>query len=350
MPYRVIQWATGVVGRYALRSILNRPDLELVGVVVHDPAKAGRDAGELAGVPPTGVRATADPEEAFALDADCVSYMPAPSAFFADDPDRDTEVLCRLLAAGKNVVTTTGYLYPAAHGAALVAQLEAACREGGTSLHGTGLNPGFMGDLVPLVLSGLSARLDRVFARESSDMTGYASPGVIVDLMGFTKPPERYEVDAVPYRRFMLSCFAESIHLVAAGLGLTVEEVRAFDEYELATRRLEIAAGVAEPGTVCGSRWAYTGVVDGRDLVTLEVVYKVHPDVVTRWCPPGFAVRIEGRPRLDLEVGGEWIQNGLLATAAHAVNAIPLVCEAPPGVRTLLDLPLVTARGVVSGV
>lgn len=348
LPYRVIQWATGVVGRYALRSILERPDLELVGVVVHNPEKAGIDAGELAGLEPTGILATDDPQAILGVDADCVSYMAAPSAFFGPDPDLDADRLCSILESGKNVVTTSGFLYPAAQGNDLLARLQQACERGGTTLHGTGVNPGFIGDLLPLVVSGLSARIDGIYARESSDMTRYASQGVIVDSMGFTKAPGEYDAGVDAFRRFMYSCFVESIHLIAEGLGVVVDEVRAHDEHLLADERLVIAAGVVEPGTVCASRWEYTGIVGGRPLITLEAAYAVHPDRVRAWHRPGMVVRVDGQPTISIDLGEEWNRNMLLSTAAHAVNAIPAVCDAPAGVRSVLDLPLLTGRGTVS--
>ena len=127
---RVVQWSTGNVGRHALRAILDHPDLELAGVYVTSPAKAGLDVGELLGREPVGVRTTADLDEVLALDADCVSHMPLPSKQVGDDPDKDTKDICRLLGSGKNVVTTVGYVYPKAYGPEVVDALESACAAG----------------------------------------------------------------------------------------------------------------------------------------------------------------------------------------------------------------------------
>jgi hypothetical protein len=140
VAWRVIQWATGNVGAAALRAVARHPDLELVGVLVHDPAKAGRDAGELCGLDPLGVAATADVEEILSLDADCVLHMPLPSARIADDPERDLRDLCRVLESGKSAITTVGYVYPRAYGSDVVDCLEAACAAGRSSFHGTGRN------------------------------------------------------------------------------------------------------------------------------------------------------------------------------------------------------------------
>src|SRR5262245_7501928 len=116
-PYRIVQWGTGNVGRMALEAVVDRPDMTLVGCYVTSPSKHGSDVGTILGTSSVGVRATSDIEEIEGLDADCVLHMPLPSAQVGDDPDLDTKVICRLLASGKNVVTTVGYVHPKAYGA-----------------------------------------------------------------------------------------------------------------------------------------------------------------------------------------------------------------------------------------
>src|SRR5574341_966932 len=101
MKYRVIQWATGHVGKHALRAIARHPDMELVGLWVSSDAKAGRDAGELCGAGRVGVNATHDAEALLAMDADCVSYAAATDY----RPTEAIDDMCRILASGKNVVT-----------------------------------------------------------------------------------------------------------------------------------------------------------------------------------------------------------------------------------------------------
>jgi len=99
MNYRVVQWATGNIGTRALRAVIEHPRMTLAGVYVHSDQKAGRDAGDLCGLGPTGVAATRDVEAILALGADCVLYMPL--VFNADE-------VCRVLASGANIVTTRG--------------------------------------------------------------------------------------------------------------------------------------------------------------------------------------------------------------------------------------------------
>ena len=347
MTIRVVQWSTGNVGRHALRAILDHPELELAGVFVTSPAKAGLDVGELLGRDPVGVRTTADLDEVLALAADCVSHMPLPSKQVGDDPDKDTKDICRLLASGKNVVTTVGYVYPKAYGPDVVDALEAACATGRSSLHGTGLNPGFMAELMPLTLSALSQRIDQVYVRESSEFSRYPSPEIILGMMGFGQPAAAYEAHGARYRGWLSGLFAESVWMVADGLGVALDGIEATEEVELAGADIEIAAGVVAAGTVAAQRWTWRGMVGERPVIVLEAVYKAAPHVAPEWPGSGWLTRIEGKPSITLDVD-HWIGSGLLATAMHAVHAIPAVVAAPPGIRTFLDLPLLVGRHVVT--
>jgi len=339
VPYRVVQWATGVVGRYALRSLLERPDLELAAVVVSDPAKVGTDAGRLAGVAPVGIAATSDADAALSVPADCVLHAAAPSVATSGSLEPDLALLERMLAAGRNVVTTAGFLYPQALGADVAQRLAAACQAGNSTLLGTGLNPGFMSDLVPVVLSSLTARVDGVYARESSDMTGYGSVAVVREQLGLGLRGEDYQRALRRTRPFLSTCFTEPLHLVAAALGRRLDAVVATDEALPATRPLETATGVVAAGAVRANRWQFTGLVGGAPFVRLEAVYAVGARQEPAWYPPGFSATIDGRPRVALHLGETWLSNGLLATAMRAVNAVPAVCRADPGLLTVLDLP-----------
>ena len=179
---RVIQWATGSVGRHAIAAVHEHPDLELVGALVYSDAKAGRDVGELCGIGPIGVTATKDPDEILAIDADCVLYMPQGemnSMGALDD-------ICRLLASGKNVVSTavTGLIYPRSLGDKVVDKLETACAEGQSSFHATGIEPGWAAEVLPLTMSGLFQRIDSLLVQELMDYTTYDSADMLFDIMG----------------------------------------------------------------------------------------------------------------------------------------------------------------------
>ena len=164
---RVIQWATGSVGRHAVAAVHDHPDLELVGALAYSDAKAGRDVGDICGIGPIGVTATTDPAEIVALHADCVLYMPQGEM----NPMGALDDICLLLASGKNVVSTavTGLIYPRSLGRRVVERLDAACADGQTSFHATGIEPGWAAEVLPLTMSGLFRRIDTLLVQELMD-------------------------------------------------------------------------------------------------------------------------------------------------------------------------------------
>src|SRR5882724_1143088 len=235
---RVIQWATGNVGRAAVDGVVAHPELELVGAYVTTATKDGRDVGEICGLGPIGVRATSDVDAILALDADCIVYSPLLG---------QTDEVVRLLASGKNVVTPVGWFYPA--GRPDRAQLEAACAAGGTTLHGTGMHPGGFTERFPLTLSAMCMNVRHVCAEEFSDIRNYRAEFVVREIMLFGKTPE--EAAASPMLQFLGDGFGQSIELVAAGLRVTLDpEKRARHEMAVATRDLETPVGTIARGTI----------------------------------------------------------------------------------------------------
>lgn len=343
MTYRVVQWATGAVGRTALRSVIQHPDLELAGVFVHDPAKEGIDAGDLVGLPRSGVRATRDRQAILEVKADCVLHMPLPAAQTGGNPADDERDITDLLASGKNVITVVGFLYPKAHGPDLVGRLEAACRIGASSLHGTGANPGFVADVLPLVLSGLCTSVKHISIRDVVGFDTYPSPGLVFDMMGFGKTAEEYEQDGVRWRTFMQALFTESLHMIADGIGIRLDETKQIHETDLANGEFSIAAGRISNGTVAAQRWVWSGFSHEAEFVSIESIYRSFPASAPDWPGEGLDLQIVGTPSMSLRLGRDWCSSELKATAGHAINAIPHVCDAPPGIRTALDLPLVSS-------
>ncbi len=349
MSWRVLQWSTGNVGRASLRAVLAHPELELAGVFAHGAEKNGVDVGALLRRDDVGISVTNDLDEALALDVDCVLHMPLPSQRYGDAPGRDLDDLCRLLSRGRNVVTTVGYVYPRAYGDDVVERLEAACAEGGVSLHGTGTNPGWLAELLPLVLTGLSERIDRIRVLESTDFSFYPSRDVIFEMMGLGTPPEQFEASSERYVDWLSGLFRESLWMLSDGLALDLEEETRSVELVVADEAFEIAAGRVEAGTIAAQRFRWTGNRDGKERIVLEAVYRANGEVAPEWAAPGCKVEIEGRPRLNLDLGEGWVSNALAATAMHAVHAVAPVCRAEPGIRTFLDLPLIVGRHAFRG-
>ncbi len=341
MKHRVIQWATGGVGRAAIEGILDHPELALVGCWVHDPAKSGRDAAELAGRPPIGVRATNDVEAILAADADCVLYSPRVA---------NPKELARILESGKNVVTPLGWFYPFASRNS--ASLEAACRRGRVTLHGTGIHPGGITERFPLVFSALSRAITHVRAEEYSDIRTYGAPAVISEVMQFGKTPE--QARSSPMAKLLGAGFLQSIDLLADALGFAVDaEKRTLHELAVATSPIDSPIGTIQPGLVAAQRFTWQGTVRGEPVITARVNWlmgdgQLEPD--WRFGPEGerFEVEVTGDPSVKAtfhglhpeSIAAGLVRNpGIVATALHCVSAIPSVCRAEPGIKTYLDLP-----------
>jgi 4-hydroxy-tetrahydrodipicolinate reductase len=337
--YRVVQWATGNIGTRALRSVIEHPTLELAGVWVHSPDKAGRDAGELCGLDATGVAATNDIEDVVALGADCVLYMPR--ALDADE-------VCRLLASGANVVTTRGeFHHPPSMDPGLRERIEAACAAGGTSIHSTGSSPGFITEAIPLVLSSIQRRLDLLTIDEFADLSQRPSPDLLFNIMGFGRAPAAFDEGRLSHGR---TSFGPSLRLVADTLGLPLDDIEASGEVALAARTVEIAAGTLEAGTVAAQRLTVAGMRDGRPLLRFRAHWYCTTELDPAWdlAATGWRVTVDGDAPLDVDLRfsvpiermGD-VSPGY--TAHRAVNAVPVVCAATPGIRTTVELPQVVA-------
>jgi hypothetical protein len=345
---RVVQWSSGGVGQIAIRTVAARPDLELVGAWVHDPAKVGRDAGELAGGGPLGIAATSDADALLALEPDCVCY----TASGESRPDACVADIARMLAAGIDVVTTSlpGLVHPAGYSPKHVDRLQTACREGGASLYASGLEPGFAGDQLVLTLATLSHRIESVRTQEIFTYTDYPVVFTMFEVFGFGKPPEHRAIMEIP--GVQTSSWGPPVRMVADRLGAPLDAIRETYEKRVTDRRLDVAAGVIEPGTVAAVRFETIGVVNGRDAIVIEHVNRMHPDIAPEWPTSArdgtYRITFDGDPGLSCELvlgtPANFTGQGMIATAMRVVNAIPYVCEAAPGLVTSADLPLTLPR------
>jgi 2,4-diaminopentanoate dehydrogenase len=349
---RVILWGPGQMGIGALRAVIQHPGLELAGLVVHSETKDGRDAGDLCGLPPTGIVATRDVDAALAIDADVVAY-------FATGDYRYREAaadIAQCLRAGKNVVTTSlvPFCYPPAAEPDLLAMLEAACAEGGTTMFNSGIEPGWINDLVPFVFSSTCARIDKITMQEILDYAPIAQPDIMYDFMGFAHPPETETPLLVPGR--LAGLWSPVVWGLAAGLGLTLDRVDDSIEKWIAPEAYETASGPLPAGTMGAMRFRLAGMKDGEERIVLEHITRMGehsgPDWPRHPSPlGGYRVILEGMPTytVDIEMHGRGSNmRGLsFATFMRPLNAIPAVVAAPPGVVSTHDLPIVT--GVMTG-
>ncbi len=345
MTIRVIQWSSGNVGAAIIRAIARRDETELVGLYVSSASKAGQDAGEIAGIAAMGVAATHDRERILAMDADVVIHTPLPSLVYGDNPGTDIDDFVALLASGKSVITTVGYMYPKVYGPELVTRLEDACQEGRSTFHSTGLNPGWLGDVIPLTMTALSSRIDQIVVREITNFEFYPSPEILFDMMGFGKSDEEFEKTAKRHRHWLTHLFRENIQMIADGIGMELDEISDCTERAYAPSDLKTAAGRVPAGTIAGQHWEWAGIGKGKKLIIHETVWRMHHSVAPEWPDGDHSVVIEGKPRMALNFAANWIDDGLLATGMHALNAVPYVVNADAGIKTLLDLPWILGRG-----
>ncbi len=347
MATRVIQWSSGNVGKGILKAMARRPSLELVGLYVYSDSKSGEDAGEIAGIDAIGIKASNKLEEMLALEADVVLHTPLPSLVYGDNPDEDIDTICALLASGKNVITTVGYMYPKVYGPELVGRLEQACAKGNSSFHSTGLNPGWLGDALPLTMSMLSSRIDQVYVREITNFEFYPSPEIMFGMMGFGKTEAEFEKSIERYKHWLVHLFRENIQLIADGLGMELDEIVDTTERANAPADLDTAAGVVKADTIAGQHWEWAGMKDGNKLIVHETVWRMHNSVAPDWPQGDHSITIKGRPRMHVNFEHNWISDGLLATGMNALNAVPYVVDAEPGIQTVLDLPRMFGRELV---
>ncbi|MGI5330235.1 NAD(P)H-dependent amine dehydrogenase family protein [Actinomadura nitritigenes] len=339
MKHRVVQWATGNIGARALRGVIEHPALDLAGVYVHSPDKAGTDAGGLCGLGPTGVVATRDAGEILGLGADCVLYMPRAL---------DVDEVCRLLESGANVVTTRGeFHHPGSVRPEVRARVEAACERGGASIHSTGSSPGFISEAVPLTLASIQRRLDGLTISEFADLSRRDSPGLLFDVMGFGKPPSAFDERRLSHGRVS---FGPSLRLVADALSIPLDSLEADGEVATARDTVRIAAGELEAGTVAAQRITVSGMRDGRAVLRFRAVWYCTADLDPGWDvrATGWHIAVDGDAPLDIDMRFPVPIERMAAvspayTANRAVNAVPAVCAARPGIRTTIDLPHILA-------
>ncbi len=334
--YRVIQWATGTMGSEALRLVLDRPDLELAGVYVYSGEKQGKDAGELCGRKPTGVKATSKREEILALDADVVLHMPMlePTTTASDGE------IVELLRSGKNVISIRGYLWPLWRNTAYARQFEDACRSGNSTLLGTGINPGFLFDRVAVTLTSMCSALRAIRCYEGFDVRT-RPPHTIFDVVGMGKRPDDLTLES-PLARTLNELFTEMFHLLAEQLGTKVVTVKLDLEHGLAQKDIPVPGGIVPEGTVAAVGFLWKAELDAGPRIEFESRWFVDRSIPGWDFTEGWRVVIDGEPSVKAQIAlGESFlpgaQHGRFdpthrGVTALALNAIPEVCAAPAGI------------------
>lgn len=335
---RVVQWATGSMGRTALRRIIDSPAHELVGCYVYGAGKPGQDAGLIAKRPATGVIATNDRAAILALDAHVVLHCPRitlPYDALVDD-------VVALLESGKNVVSIAGFHWPTAHGDAYASRLRAAAEKGGVTLAGVGVNPGMVVERIALAATAMSHEFERLSVFETVDASNMASPEFVFGLMGLNSDPAETDIRTGPLADLYGALFSEVLHFFAAELGSRIEAITSDHRLTLAPREIATKAGPIAPGRVAATEWRWTAKTEAGPELLLSVLWTADPSLhrseggderLGHW-----RIRIDGRPtiRMSLDIGeadpaappSRALSD---ATVAVAISAIPHVVAAPPG-------------------
>lgn len=343
--YRVIQWATGTVGKAALRHFIRNPVIDLAAVLVFNPDKVGKDAGDIVGLDKTGVLCTDDKEAIFAMKADAVLFSPEQGPTLLDD-------VCRLLASGKNVISPAGPFLPNKWYPEATARIEAACKEGGTSFHGCGVHPGFTGDILPVTLIRLCDRIDTVEVTEIIDKV--RTPMIYTEMMGFGLDPEF--LLANPRRSpETYKAFYSSMNMIATALGKEIEEVTVKFEVSTALKDITHEFGEVKQGTVGGQHYEWTGWCEGKPLVVYHFYWQLGTDLDPLWevGEDRYRIRILGDPGMEVGVMSNDTGNGkrpflgLPWTGLAGATAVQAVVDAAPGIVSHFDLGIVTPKGMV---
>lgn len=346
MAIRVVQWTTGNVGRRAVRAVVGRPDLKLVGCYAWSAGKVGRDVGELCGIGPVGVAATDDVDALLALEPDCVVYTPMWP---------DTAEVVRILEAGVNVVSTAAFVNGNRLGADRD-RIATACERGGATIFGTGISPGWI-DSLAIMLAGICDRIDKVVVDEASDTTLYDSPETERPC-GFGRPID--DPDLEPMAAAGTAVFGEAVAMVADAVGVELDEIVCEPEYARTTEDVVMDSWTIPARHVAGVAASWQGRVGGRTVVELNVRWKKGQTLEPDWdIDEGHTITIDGRPTVRTRVEylpppdfeattfADFMVLGMIMTALPAVNAVPAVVAAPPGIATYNDLPLPLPRGYV---
>ena len=346
MSYRVIQWTSGDVGRRALRAVIKNPLYQLVGVFAYGASKVGKDAAELCGLETaTGVRATNDVGALLALKPDVCVYTPL-------SPDVDH--ICRLLEAGVNVVTTASFITGRSLGDEARSRIQAAAEKGCASIFGSGINPGFA-NMIGIVSSQLCDRVEQVRVVESVDTTAYDYWSTEVNV-GFGKRPGAPGIAEAAAET--TAVFSDAVELIAAALGVELDAITFDMDHAIATADNELGYATIRKGEITAVDGRWRGMVGGKDVIVLQYQWLKGANVEESFkLRRGYSIDIIGSPTIRtnvrLEPPSDWNEGsysgiGNIATAMPAVNAIPDVVAAKPGIVLQHELPAYGARGFVT--
>lgn len=331
-PYRVIVWGPGAVGTAVLRLLNDRPEFDLVGVLCHSPGKDGVDVGEYIGAEPTGLKMSSDREAVLGLDADVVVFT-GQLPLDPEESDRDT---IALLESGKNVISATAYFYPPYHGKERTEKIEAACRRGNASLHGTGEQPGIFYERIAMALTGVCMEVEHLKMEEFVNV-GRSSLETMA-AFGVGRTLEEAETPNPVVEKLLTDVFGEQLTMCAHSLFGSTPTIELETSYGTADEDIVLDVGTIPKGMVADLSYKFTAAIDGEIRLTTIInwVFAGHDRwiVELRGDPVSIKADMSGFATLDGELEhrpGDPTSVTSYVTGVPIVQAIPVVCEAPAG-------------------
>jgi hypothetical protein len=351
MKKRVAVWGTGNVGRPAIRAVLAHRQLELVAVIVADPAKVGKDAGEIAGVAVTGVLATSDWQQVLNQEnLDALVYT-------ANADTRGAEAFMELLAcleAGVNVVSTAFYplLYPECGLEMAVIPVQQACKNGNSSVFVSGIDPGWALDILPILASGVVSDIQEIRIQEIFNYGLYDQPEIVREVIGFGGSMD--QLPRMLEESSLKMVWEPMLRILSRALDYPLDAIETFVERRPLSAPVDVPGmGHFETGTQGAFRFEVRGIRNGHTRLVVEHITRIDDNCAPDWpYPPQgqgcHQVVIKGNPELVVSVHGHDpvepgpAGGGNCSAANRVVNAIPSVCAANCGIVSSLDLPPIT--------
>ena len=323
---RAVQYGVGPIGASIARLMREKQAIEICGAIDTDPAKAGKDLGEVVGAAdaPWGVTVSADAKEVLEQAADVVIHSTSSSL-----PKVMDQLLACLEAESCVVSTCEELAYPYRTYPELAAKLDAAAKDWGVALVGTGVNPGFVMDKLVVTLAAVSQRIEHAKALRIVDASKRRLPLQRKIGAGMTVEEFRAQVAAGVIKHVGLP---ESVAMIADSLNLPVQEITETIEPVVARERVQTEFLTVEAGQAAGVHQIARGTAGGKELVYLELQMYVGAQ------NPADTIELQGHPNISLVIPGG--SHGDIATASVVVNSIPVILDAPAGLRTSRDLPI----------
>lgn len=343
-PVRVIQWATGAMGRSCLRAVMDRPDLRLAGLFVYSASKAGKDAGEIIRREPVGILATDSRDEICATEAEVVIH----AARLGENHTEHDDDIIALLRSGKNVLSINGNTFSPNWPEERRKRLEEACLEGGVTFAGSGLNPGFAAERLLVTATSVCSHVEQVTIQETVLTDQITSPEYVFDRLGFGKPCSSINLNGDDWApaQTLNDMFEDVIASVAHSLGWTLDAIERRHRMLPSGTDLEVRAGTIPKGGASHIDWRWRGMIAGEEKVCLNIAWAMNDEHIQESDHDLWHLSVKGIPDVNLTFGVSRPENTpgrtsaeQMAVAGSVLNSIPALVRAPPG---LMEEPICT--------